>query len=271
MKLGLSVSSSIRVRWLRGLVAGFVIILFHPVQAMAQEVTASVDITQEFATSFCNRLREAVRIDNRSRVSRRVALFPIEVQRDGKNILILDDTDFISKFDVIFDSHMREVLFSPRGCKLRTFPDGTFRLAEGQIVLAEADKDRGPWIEAISPPKDVSTLKYLPNAEYERGADRFFKALQRAIKADDRDAVASMCSYPIRVVIKGKDHWIENRAELIRNYTEVFTLGLKNNIAALQAPIHVGWRGFMTRRGELWLDAIVWTHVYRVVGINGSF
>jgi len=41
-------------------------------------------------------------------------------------------------------------------------------------------------------------------------------------------------------------------------------------VAALPSPIHLGWKGFMTDHGELWLDGVVWTHVYRVRSVCGG-
>jgi len=165
---------------------------------------------------------------------------------------------------------MRSALFGAGGCKLAKDALGEATLAGGQIVIGEAEGGRGPWIEAISPPR-ITTEEILrySGKEYERGADNFFRILQRALAADDQEAVVSMCAYPIRVEIGDRNHWMENRAELLRSYTQVFTPGVKKAVAGLRKPIHMGWRGFMTGRGELWMDSIAYTHVYRITAING--
>lgn len=214
-------------------------------------------------------LTKAVEGDNKTLVSKWISYYPIEVERNGKDVLISDDTDFVEKFDFIFDASFRSMLFGPNGCQLKTYSDSSSRIAEGQIIIVQFDKDSEPSIEAISPPHDIKLLERVSDRQYERGADSFFDALKRAVAADDRAAVASLCSYPLRVVIDGKDRSMENRAELLRDYTQVFTPELKKNILVRRRPIHAGWRGFMTDRGALWLDYVVWTHVYRVDGING--
>ncbi len=260
------------MRWkrqLRAYLVGLLVFCGGTAQAKSQDVDAPVDISQATAAHFCAGLRAAVQDDKRELVSKWVALYPIEVERDGRDFLIPDDTAFIDKFDLIFDSGLRSILFRPSGCQLTSYPDSTSRIADGQIIIAQSDKDSEPSIEAISPPHDIKLLERVPDRQYERGADSFFDALKRAVGADDRAAVASLCSYPLRVVIDGEDHLMENRAELLRRYAQVFTPELKKNVLARHTPMHMGWRGFMTDRGALWLDAIVWTHVYRVTAING--
>lgn len=251
--------------------AGALVCYLAPTHVEAQEVESSVDISAETANVVCSSLKSALQSNDAGRVSRLVRMFPIEVDRDGRTILIEDDNEFIAKFDLILGSKLRTALFSSEGCKLVTSPDGTSWLADGEIAISQVGNEPEPRIDAISPPKDVHLLSWIPNSVYEKGATRFFKELQRAVAGDDRAAVAEMCSYPIDADIDGKSQSIENRAKLIREYTKIFTPGVKKALAALNAPIHAGWRGFMTDRGELWLDAVVWTHVYRVVRINGAF
>lgn len=260
------------MRWkrqLRGYIVGLLVFCGGAAQAKSQDVDAPVDISQAVVAHFCAELRTAVQGDNRGLVSKWIYLYPIEVERNGKDVLIADDRDFIEKFNVIFDPDMRSILFDPSGCQLKIYPDSTSRIADGQIIIAQSDKDSEPSIEAIAPPHDIELLERIPDRQYERGADNFFGVLKHAVAADDRAAVASMCSYPLRVAIDGKDHSIENRAELLHHYAQVFTPELKKNVLAGRTPMHMGWRGFMTGRGALWLDAIVWTHVYRVTAING--
>lgn len=242
-----------------------------PDHAEAQEVESSVDISEATAITLCNRLKSAVQGNEAARASKLIRSFPIEVDRDGRTTLIEDDTDFIAKFDLIFDSKLRAALFSSEGCKPVSSPDGTSWLANGEVAISQVESEPEPRIDAISPPKDVRLLSSISNKIYEEGAAKFFKELQRAVATDDREAVAEMCMYPIEADTNGKPESIEDRAELIRDYTKIFTPGVKEAIAGLHAPIHMGWRGFMTDRGELWLDAVAGTHVYRVVRINGTF
>lgn len=261
-----------RTRWLRPPVAASVIAFSYLVPATAQEFAAPVNISQANATSFCNRLRRAVRAGEAARVSKWVAFFPIEVQQQGRDILILDDIDLQRKFNLIFDPHLQSVLFGQGGCKLGKDALGEFTIAGGQILITSGEGGLDVWIEAISPPRvtQQEILAYSKK-ENERGADKFFKTFQRALAGDDRDAVVSMCAYPIRVDIHGKSCWMDDRAQLLSYYTQVFTPRVKRAVAGLCKPLDMAWRGFMTARGELWLREIGYTHhIYRVVAINGS-
>lgn len=181
-------------------------------------------------------LTRAVEAENKALVSKWVSYYPIEVERDGKDVLISDDTDFVGKFDFIFDAGLRSILTGPNGCQLKTYPDSSSRIADGQIITVQFDKDGEPSIEAISLPKDIKLLERVPDSEYERGADSFFDGLKQAVAAGNRGAVVSMCSYPLRVVLNGKDHRIDNRTELLHDYDRVFTQELMQNILALHAP-----------------------------------
>ena len=249
---------------------GLFLIVFCPIRVAAQDVEASKEISPRDAAAFCADLQRAVRAQDAPRVSKWIQSFPIEIQRGKQNILIMDDADFIHRFDLIFDSDMKSLLFSPSGCESESREDWTVRFADAQIIIFQTESMPAPLISAIMPPKDADPFPKVSDDEYEKGAQKFFKELQRAIKMDDRAEVVAMCRYPIGVAINDKKVLIQNRAELIEKYTSVFTPGVKKAIAGLDAPIHMGWRGFMTDRGELWLDSVAWTHVYRIGTINGT-
>jgi hypothetical protein len=146
---------------------------------------------------------------------------------------------------------------------------GDAGLAGDQIVLTQIEGEAQPYIGEISPPADTDP-RFYDDDRYEKGAQEFFTKLQQALSADNKIAVASMCMYPFGVCINGKSVTIRSRSELIRNYSQIFTPAVKKAIAALPSPIHAGWRGFMTYHGELWLDGVVWTHVYRVRAVCGG-
>jgi len=253
-----------RTRFLRAFNTGLLLVLSCAGRGHAQEVQETVFINQQKAAAFCKDLREAVRAQELRKISSWVRNYPIEVQRGGKNILVVDNTDFVSKFNLIFDDAMKSSLFGPSGCESRMHPDGDAGLADDQIILDQVESEAQPYIGEISPPADTDPSANSSNDQYERGAQEFFKKLQRAINAENRNSVALMCEYPTSACIKGKFVTIQNRAELIRNYPQIFTPAVKKAVAKLPAPIHQGWRGFRTDQGELWLDLVVWTHVYRV-------
>jgi hypothetical protein len=235
----------VRTRFLRAFSTSLFLILSCAEITPTQEIEGSVTIDQRTATAFCKDLREAVRAQEHRKISSWILNFPIEVQRGGKNILVVDNADFVRKFQLIFDGAMKSSLFGPSGCESKSHPGGDAGLADDQIIITQLESDSGPHISGISPPADADPSRYLSNDQYEKGAQEFFKKLQQAILADNRSAVASMCVYPISVCIKGKPVTIQNHVELIRNYPQIFD------------------------RGEGWLDVVVWTHVYRVRSVCG--
>jgi hypothetical protein len=252
------------------ILSGFSMLLCCAVRTPGQDIEASATIDAGTAASFCKDLREAVRAQDRTKISGWIRNFPIEVQRDSKNILVEDNADFVRKFDLIFDAALKTSLFAPTGCESKPHPVGDAGLAGDQIVLTQIEGEAEPYIGAISPPADTDPIAYTASDQYEKRAQVFFTKLQQALGADNKIAVASMCMYPIHVCINGNFVTIRSRAELIRHYSQIFTPAVKKAVAALPSPIHLGWKGFMTDHGELWLDGVVWTHVYRVRSVCGG-
>jgi hypothetical protein len=259
--------SNTKTKSLRVFSVGIFILLSLSGKASAQEIVANVVVDERVAASFCNDLREAVRVQDRKKISSWIHNYPIEIQRNNKNILVEDNADFVLKYDQIFDTAIRSSLFGPSGCESKPRPEGDAGLAGGQIIITQIKKEAQPFISEISPPADT---RDIPSDQYEKGASDFYTRLQKAISADDKTEVASMCRYPISVSVEGKRATIVSRAQLIRNYPKIFTPEVKKAVLTLPSPIHMGWRGFMTASGELWLDWVVGTHVYRVVAINGG-
>jgi hypothetical protein len=235
----------------------------------SQDIEESGIKDRQAAVSFCQRLQRAVRAGEKTMVAGWIGEYPIEVRRGNREILVADDTDFLRKFRLIFDAEMKKSLFSATACELPPYPRGSVKIAEGKIEIAQPGEDSRVDIVRITPPQDVDSF-YQRNEEYEEGAAKFFKELHRAISADNRQAVANMCRYPLSVNTGDKHRLIRNRAELISQYPKVFTAEVQRAVLALPAPIHMGWRGFMTDHGELWLDLVVGTHVFRIGAVNGG-
>ncbi len=236
----------------------------------SQDIEESGIRDREAAVKFCQELQTAVRVDDKARVAEWIIGYPIEVQRGAKNILVADDTDFVQKFELILDADIRESLFAATACELPPYPNGLAKIAEGKIEIDQVGEELRTVILRISPPQDVDSV-FQEREEYDTGAAEFFKKLQEALSADDRQAVANMCYYPLSVNVGGNPKRIHNRAELIAQYPKVFTPEMKRAVLGLAVPIHMGWRGFMTDRGELWLDLVVGTHVFRVGTVNGGY
>jgi hypothetical protein len=262
--------SSAKAKSMMAYGVGIIILLPWSGKIHAQDIEESVTIDEQVAAVFCKDLREAVKTQDRRKISSWIYNFPIEIQRNNKNILVVDNAAFIRKFDLIFDAAIQSTLFGPSGCESKQHLNGETGLANDEIFIEQIGKEVRPHISEISPPADTDPSSYVSSDRYEEGAKEFFTKLQEAIAADNKPEVGVMCMYPISITIVGKRLTIRNRAQLAQYYPQIFTPAMKKAVTKLPSPIHVGWRGFMTDRGELWFDWVVWTHVYRVISINGA-
>jgi hypothetical protein len=235
--------------------------------ARAQDIGEGGIKDRDAAVKFCKDLQRAVREGERKKIASWINGFPIEVQHGDKNILVADEPDFVQKFDLIFDGDIKASLFSSVACDLHISPHGSARIAGDKIEIDQVDRDPNTFIFNISPPAD-SDSTFEDNDKYESGAAAFFTELQKAISASDRQNVANMCEYPLSVNVGGEHRLVRSRAELIGQYTRIFTTEVIHAVLSSSAPIHAGWRGFMTSQGELWFDAVVGTHVFRVRTVN---
>lgn len=105
----------VRTRFLRAFSTSLFLILSCAEITPTQEIEGSVTIDQRTAAAFCKDLREAVRAQEHRKISSWILNFPIEIQRGGKNILVVDNADFVRKFKLIFDGAMKSSLFGPTG------------------------------------------------------------------------------------------------------------------------------------------------------------
>jgi hypothetical protein len=239
----------------------------HP--ASAQEVMEGGIKDQDAAVTFCKELQGAVKSGEKGKIASWINVFPIEVQHGDKYVLVADELDFAQKFDRIFDTDLKNSLFSPKACALHISPSGSAKIAEDRIEINQVDAEPKTFISTISPPAD-SDSTFEDNDKYESGAATFFTELQKAIRAGDRQNVANMCEYPLSVNVGGKHRLVRGRAGLIAQYPSIFNTEVSHAVISLSAPIHMGSRGFMTNQGELWFDAVVGTHVFRVSTVNGG-
>jgi len=78
----------------------------------------------------------------------------------------------------------------------------------------------------------------------------------RAVKADDKQVVASFYKYPFRIVtMKGTKLRISNEAEFVSHYSEIIPSETKNIIiAAVPHDMFHNWQGVMLGDGVVWFD-----------------
>jgi len=114
----------------------------------------------------------------------------------------------------------------------------------GIAVVAQTPKTKcdGSTVENFSP-------SLAPRAR------AFLADLQASVKADDRQRVAMMCRFPLRVWLDGRVRRVRNQSELVKDYDRVFTSSMKKAIAS-QIPecLFANWQGVMIGRGEVWFE-----------------
>jgi|SRR5690348_9273230 len=238
--------------------------------ARGQEIGEAGIKDRDAAVNFCRQLQSAVKAGEKSKVAAWINDYPIEIQHEAKSFLVADDTDFIDKFDLVFDADTRNAVSAADACDVPLYPSGTVKIARGEIEILQTEEGARTLIATISPPADFQSL-YENNDVYEAGAAEFLRRLRQVVSANDRRLISDLCRYPLSVNVGGKHRDIRNRAALIAEYSSIFTPEVKKAVLALPAPIHMGWRGFMTDRGELWFDLVVGTHVFRIGTINGGY
>lgn len=83
---------------------------------------------------------------------------------------------------------------------------------------------------------------------------QFVASLQKALAADDKEAVAKLVSYPLTVSLGDQELEIEDKAALVRQYDQVFTKAIKQNIQAQPLnDIFVNKQGVMVGSdGKVW-------------------
>lgn len=91
--------------------------------------------------------------------------------------------------------------------------------------------------------------------ELKKEYQKFIQTFIDNIKKDDKEAVAKMISYPLRR--ENPIPSIQNKAELVKRYSEIFDAALKKEIISSNVDkdwSEVGWRGIMLNRGTIWFD-----------------
>jgi len=83
---------------------------------------------------------------------------------------------------------------------------------------------------------------------------KFVASLQKALTADDKQAVAALVSYPLMVSLGGQDLEIEDKAAFVSQYDRIITKEIKQNILAQPlSDIFVNKQGVMVGSdGKVW-------------------
>lgn len=97
----------------------------------------------------------------------------------------------------------------------------------------------------------------------------FLGALQRAVAADDRQAVAAMVDYPFHARIAGKAASIKDASHFVDAYYHIVTAKVKHAIAEQRyAKLFANWQGVMIGDGEVWFSLVGKPGAVRITAIN---
>jgi hypothetical protein len=232
----------------------------------SQEVTKGGIDNPVAAVNFCKSLQTAVQAQDKTKVAGWINAYPIQVGQKN-SVLVADRNDFVEKFDTIFSAGRRQALLSDTGCDLERNADGGGRIAHGMIYIDQRDDGAQTVIEYISPPDNYTTV-YEDQAAFQTAANNFLIELQRAVAKEDPRAVAQLCMYPFSINGTEKQMIVEDRTQLIRGYSSIFTLSVRKAILSAKSATRMGWRGFMVGDGTLWFDLVYGAEVIHAGTVN---
>lgn len=99
-------------------------------------------------------------------------------------------------------------------------------------------------------------------------AEQFFKQLRAAVEREDRNAVASMTNFPLRV--NGKLS-VTNSAAFLRNYDKIFDQQVRTAIHNQRVDCIFGnWQGFMAGNGDVWFEYSEPDPRFHVTAVNNK-
>lgn len=97
----------------------------------------------------------------------------------------------------------------------------------------------------------------------------FFSALQVAMAADDRQAVARMVDYPLRTRIDGKAVTIKDTSQFVARYDSLVTAKLKRAVAEqAYAKLFANAQGVSIGDGVVWFSGVGKDNAVRIIAIN---
>jgi hypothetical protein len=101
-----------------------------------------------------------------------------------------------------------------------------------------------------------STVKDYSSAIVPR-ASAFLSALQRAVATNDKESIAGMLRYPVRVNDIKDIRSLPNPAAFVRNYAAIVSPKMKAAIEAQTAKcLFANWQGLMVGDGEVWFSPL---------------
>jgi hypothetical protein len=84
-------------------------------------------------------------------------------------------------------------------------------------------------------------------------AKDFLARLQSAVTKNNKQDIAKLTQFPLRINQHGKSSFVKSKAEFIANYPTIFTKKIKQVIAKQQLQnLFVNSQGVMLGNGEVW-------------------
>ncbi|WP_223613596.1 hypothetical protein [Phyllobacterium calauticae] len=86
---------------------------------------------------------------------------------------------------------------------------------------------------------------------------KFFSKLQKAVAADDKQALSAMVYYPFAVHSKGKAVMIKDAKHFVAAYDQIITPKVKAAVVKqTYATLFANWQGVMIGDGDVWFQGI---------------
>jgi len=96
----------------------------------------------------------------------------------------------------------------------------------------------------------------VAGVDEDQAVEDFVRVLKQAVAKDQRNQVASMVNYPLRVNLSnGRTMKVANSSALLKTYENVFTPKVKSAIAEQdESDLFAKADGIMIGRGEVWFN-----------------
>jgi len=96
---------------------------------------------------------------------------------------------------------------------------------------------------------------------------RCLTGLRQAVANDDRQAVAALVRFPIKVIVEGRRRSIPDKAAFVAWYATIMNQNVRTALLSQQdEQLFVNYQGVMLGNGQIWLGLVA--GVVKVIAIN---
>jgi hypothetical protein len=229
------------------------------------------------AFSFFHKLKAAVSSDQRDLVASMVT-YPLRVYIDYKPVRIATRESFLAHFDEIINPAERCAITTVKDSDVWSNWQG-YTIDRGALwwekSVSKRDEKPGQEIDWSKIPFKVQSFNNVnvmtkacmqlnvvqtlspesPGKEKGtvlvdfRPADAFFSGFQKAVADDERERVADMVKYPVKLRVSGKRVVAEDRARFLKLYDSVFKAQTRSMIGGEHgSELTVWWEGIADKK-----------------------